>query len=114
MTTQKYRPSGASPENWPIRFDTWKPACTPTADQIDRVRAGHAARAAQGHIGRARVLATNDDAQMRHHQLPRRIHVALVAQPRRQIHLLLLAQHGHAIHALDVLVQAAGGGNGEG
>ena len=56
----------------------------------------------------------NDDAQMRHHQLPRRIHVALVAQPRRQIHLLLLAQHGHAIHALDVLVQAAGGGNGEG
>ena len=46
--------------------------------------------------------------------LPRRIHVALVAQPRRQLHLLLLAQHGHAIHALDVLIQTAGCGNGKG
>ena len=38
-------------------------------DGIDLALASHAARAAQGHIGRARVLARNEEARNRRHQV---------------------------------------------
>lgn len=45
-------------------------------DGIDPVMASYAARAAQGHIGRARVIARNEDARRRRHevlQIPARL-----------------------------------------
>ena len=62
-------------------------------DRIDRVRAGHAARAAQGHIGRARVLASNDDALSARHDVLR-----IPGQ---------LVSVGACLHAADALVKAA-------
>ena len=62
-------------------------------DQIDRVRAGHAARAAQGHIGRARVLATNDDALNARHEV--------LGIPGK------LVSVGACLYAADALVKAA-------
>ncbi len=40
-----------------------------TRDGVSPALAAHAARAAQGHIGRARVLARSEDARIRRHQI---------------------------------------------
>jgi len=40
-------------------------------DGIDRSMAAHAARAAQGHVGRARALATDDEARRHRHEILR-------------------------------------------
>ena len=63
----------------------------------------------------AQVAACNrhDHAQMRHDHLARGVNIAFVAQTGGQFDFLLLAEHRHAIDAVDVLIQAAGGGNGK-